>query len=343
MTFNIIYTPNSVNYLLHFIPSLLNCSPYNFCLVSNGCSPRERAILKKTVSQDKRLSYHCYPTNRMQIHGKVLTYLQSRCQEEYFCLMDSDIFATSPFKNLEKIMEKRNLTGLFSAMPIWVKESEYIFQSTFKSMVGTFNHTKKDICIGSTYFAIYNNDHLNQIIQHYGVCFDECSYLTLPKDIQNKLNRLGFPLLSFDTGKVINLFLNEHKFQLKNIKIPALYHIGGTSYETNYQKQSLNWKRKILQMVQQTTLKKVLDKRRDYYFNKRFKGYTKEEIQINYNQRILHRNPTRQHFLKLYLALANQQPLPPPPVFADIEITNNVAITHNLYIENFQKYHKSNQ
>ena len=134
MTFHIIYTPNSVQYLIHFIPSLLEYTTYHFCLVSNGCSPKERAILQKTTNEYERLSYYCFPTNQMQIHGKVLTHLQARCQEEYFCFMDSDIFAIADLQNLEQIIKDKNLAGLFSAMPLWVKWSEYTFNQNFKSI-----------------------------------------------------------------------------------------------------------------------------------------------------------------------------------------------------------------
>lgn len=258
--------------------------------------------------------------------------------------MDSDIFATDALPNLIEIMKKENLTALFSAMPLWVKKSEYIFKPTFKNMVGTFNQADNGDCLGSTYFAIYRNDHLQQIMQHYSACFDECSRSQLSPQIQKALADMGYHQKSFDTGKVINLLLLKHGFKLKNIELPQLCHIGGTSYETTYQSQSLTMSQKIkknlLKSPFQPLAQRFFDYRQMRLFRKRYTDVPREEFEINYNQRVLHRNATRQHFLKLFLALRDKQNMPHPPIFADQEITQNVATAHQQYIENFKKYYK---
>jgi len=344
MTFHIIYTPHSTQYLIHFIPSLLKYTTYNFCLVSNGCLPKERAILKKLSETNERLNYYCFPTNQMQIHGKVVTHLQAKCLEEYFCFMDSDIFSTALFPDLKQTMEKENLTGLFAGMPLWVKESEYTFKPSFKGMLGTFNKMEDSTCIGSTYFAIYKNENLNQIIQHYGVSFDECLRFSLPIDIQQELQQLGYSQNSFDTGKVINLILNKHSFDLKNIEIPELCHIGGTSYETTNQNQRRTSKKQqlkkwLLKGLFKRVLLRYLEGRKERTLKARYTDTSFEEYQINYNQRGLHRGYTRQHFLKLFLALKDNQSLPTAPTFKDIEITRKVAQAHKSYIQNFKNYY----
>lgn len=275
----------------------------------------------------------------MQIHGKVLTHLQARCQDEYFCFMDSDIFATDYLPNLLEIIKQENLTGLFSAMPLWVKKSEYFFKRDFRSMLGVFNQMKYETCIGSTYFAIYNNDSLRQIIQHYNICFDENPRKSLSTEIQRELDKLGYSQTYFDTGKVINLLLNKHKFRLKNIEIPELCHIGGTSYETTYQNQPINKKQAIKKWLLRTPIRSFIQKNEELQLKKRYKNAPVEEYQINHRQRLLHRNSTRQHFLTLFLALKEVLPLPPNPIFEDEEITTNVAYASKLYIENFRKYY----
>lgn len=335
MTFHIIYTSQSVKYLLHFVESFIDNSSYRFCLVSNGCLPKERALLKKVSEQYECLSYYCYPTHHTQIHGRVLTHLQAMCQEQYFCFMDSDIFATGPLPNLEELIKKENLTGLFSAMPIWVKQSEYVFKSNFKIMAGTYNQMQDGTCIGSTYFAIYKNEHLNQIIQHYGISFEECVRLNLPIEIQQELQKMGYHQTIFDTAKVINLLLKKHQLHLKNLEIPQLCHIGGTSYATNPTSSFASRKKILIQKIKNSHLKIIWTKLRAINFKQRFKNVSKEEYQINYNQRILYRNITRQHFLKLYQALKENGKLPQLPVFKDKEISDNLTKAHQKYIEAF--------
>lgn len=345
MTFHIIYTPESVKYLTHFIPSLLEYTTYNLCLVSNGCLPKERAILKKISETNKRLSYYCFPTNQMQIHGKVLTHLQARCNEKYFCFMDSDIFATDIFPDLQEKMKSERLSGMFTGMPLWVKKSEYIFKSNFKAMLGTFNQIENSVCIGSTYFAVYKNDDLNQIIQHYGICFDEIASISLPYNIQKELNKLGYFQTSFDTGKVINILLNKHNYNLQNIEIPELCHIGGTSYETTNQTQQLTSKKqKLKRWLLNSPFKFILiwyiENHKERNLKIRYKHSSKEEYLINYNQRGLHRNFTRKHFLKLFISLSEKKALPDSPKFKDFEISENVTQAHKKYIQNFNKHYK---
>lgn len=345
MNFNIIYTPNSIRYLSHFVANLIShLKNEHLWIISNNCSLKERAIIKKLIEETTSANFSSFPTHQTQHHGKVLDYLQVMNQEEYFCFMDSDIFALSELPDLEKMMRKENLSGLFSAMPLWVKKSEYVFQKKFKSMVGTFNQLEDGQCIGSTYFAIYRNKDLQEIMQYYGVSFEESATVNLPFEIQQKLKKMGFHQSFLDTGKVINLLLAHHGYKLKNIELPQLCHIGGTSYETTYKNQKFTRKQKLLNWLEETPFKELIQKRSmlraEQHFKKRFGNVSKDEYQINYNQRILHRNITRKHFLNLFLALSENKPIPAPPQFKDKEIFENVKMAHENYIQMFKKnYH----
>jgi len=281
----------------------------------------------------------------MNLHGKVIDYLQAKSQDEYFCFMDSDIFAISELPDLEKVMEEENLSGLFSAMPLWVKKSEYIFKNNFRNMLGTYNQLYDGQCIGSTYFAIYKSKHLREIIEYYGASFEESLAKNLSIEIQNQLNKIGFNhTFFFDTGKVINLLLHHHGYKLRNINLPQLCHIGGTSYETTYQSQAVSKRKLISQWIKSTSLKSIFSKlsayRRDKYFKKRFGHVPVQEYDFNYNQRVVHRNATRKHFLSLFLSLSENRVIPEPPDFHDKEISDNVRIAHLSYIDMFKKYYK---
>jgi hypothetical protein len=348
MKFNIIYTPNSIRYLSHFVANLIShLKNEQLWLISNNCSLKERAIIKKLIKKNPSANFSSFPTHQTQHHGKVLDYLQAMNQEEYFCFMDSDIFALSELPDLEKMMRDENLTGLFSAMPLWVKKTEYVFKENFKSMVGTFNQSENGQCIGSSYFAIYRSKDLYEIMQYYGVSFEETATVNLPFEIQQKLKIMGFHQSFFDTGKVINLLLAHHGYKLKNIELTQLCHIGGTSYETTYKNQKLTRKQKLLNWLNETPLKvlvkKVAAHKMEQHFKKRFENMPNAEYRINYNQRILHRNITRKHFLNLFLALSENKPIPVLPQFKDKEIFENVKAAHEDYIQMFKKIFHLNQ
>ena len=343
MKFHIIYTPKSIKYLSYYTKSLCTYLSANFIQVSNNCTLKERSTLKHNAITQEKLNYHCYPTNQMNLHGKVIDYLQAMSQDEYFCFMDSDIFAISELPDLEKVMEEENLSGLFSAMPLWVKKSEYIFKNNFRNMLGTYNQLDDGQCIGSTYFAIYKSKDLREIIEYYGASFEESSAKNLSIEIQNQLNKIGFNQTFFDTGKVINLLLHHHGYKLRNINLPQLCHIGGTSYETTNRSQAVPKRKKISQWIESTTLKSIFSKlfeyRRNQSFKKRFAHVPVQEYDFNYNQRVVHRNTTRKHFLNLFLALSDNKGILEPPDFQDKEINENVRKAHYSYIDMFKKYY----
>ena len=339
MTFNIIYTPNSVKYLSFFIYSLLDYTEYSFRLVSNGCSQKERGILRQMCERHPRLSFWCFPTNTMQRHGKVLNYLQGMTQEEYFCFMDSDIFAISKLPDIKRLMKEEKLSGLFSGMPLWVKSSEYIFKKDFQQLNGTYNQYENGQCLGNTYFAIYKNADLNQLMQHYSISFEEVSVENLLPELYQAIKKVGFVATFFDTGKVLNAFLLKHHFKLANENIQQICHIGGTSYEAIYQNRKEGRTQGLKSFLLTTPLKHLLAKRQQYLFKKRYQNASKKEYQINFNQRILHKTLTRQHFLKLYLALSNNEEVPLPPILEDKEINQRVYKAHHLYIDLFHKYY----
>jgi len=172
VTFNIIYTPNTIQHLSFFIWSLLDNSKLSFRLVSNGCSKKEILELKEICSLSSRLSFFNFPSSRMQTHGIVLNILYHFNKEDYFCFMDSDIFATKPIPDFLLLFESSNLSASFSALPIWVRKRDLIVKSHFNVMFGTNNQTNDNRTLGSSYFAIYKYLDLCEIIKEYKVGFE---------------------------------------------------------------------------------------------------------------------------------------------------------------------------
>ena len=68
-----------------------------FRLVSNSCLPPERRFLEQLSRQDIRLSFWAIPAKTRLPHGHALNYVQAMTRGDYFCFMDSDIFATGCF------------------------------------------------------------------------------------------------------------------------------------------------------------------------------------------------------------------------------------------------------
>jgi len=338
---NIIYTPGTVKYLSFFIWSLLKWSDCSFHLVSNGCHPAEQRYLQNLCAQDKRLEYRAMPTKTSLPHGQVLNYLQAINQLDYFCFIDSDIFATGDFLT-EIMLQLKNYAGTFSGMPIWVKQEEETLPHDFRHMVGTFNRTDKGDCIGSTYVALYDNRALTEIMQSTGISFEEYHWHEIPREIQEKLSNLGLQKDSYDTAKVINLLLLAQGSKLRNLELPNLCHIGGTSFQVHYDNQTLGLKRRLLNQLMRTKLAAPLEaiqqRRTTASYQKRYQASPEAELHLNRQQRSQQRNPVRQYLLLLLNALFQGATLPPLPSTGDQEIDNRLSTTKEQLLLLFEEH-----
>lgn len=338
---NIIYTPGTVKHLSFFVWSLLKWSDCSFRLVANGCQPVERRYLQALCAQDERLEFWAMPTKSSLPHGQVLNYLQAMNSSAHFCFMDSDIFATGDFLT-EIIPQLVAHAGLFSGMPIWVKKEEEVLPHDFRHMVGTFNRTDKEVCLGSTYVALYDNHMLTEIMQSTGIGFEEYRWHEIPKDVQDKLINLGLEKDSYDTGKVLNLLLLSQGSKLLNLELPNLCHIGGTSFQVHYDTQPLSFKRRILNQLMHTKLGyllKMLQKRRTIAnYQKRYQDAPEAEFHLNTKQRSQQRNPVRQYLLLLINALFQSTPIPPLPTMGDKEVDARLSTAKEQLLLLFEEY-----
>ncbi len=227
-TFNIIYTPGVVKCLRLFILSLLKWSDCSFRLVANGCLPEEVHDLRAFCRRYSRLEFLKLPSKTMMKHSSALNYLQMIEPSEYFCFMDPDILATNEFLH-EFTPYLDHYVGVFSGFPIWCKNEEQILPETFPEMFGRHNMTSTGLCIGGTFFAIYNNKVLTELIQSTGISFNKYKWEEIPALYQKPLAQLGLKKNFYDTGKVLNLLLLNQGDSLIFKEIPSLKHIGGIS------------------------------------------------------------------------------------------------------------------
>jgi hypothetical protein len=341
LEFNIIYTPGTVKYLSFFVWSLLKWSDCSFRLVSNGCLSAERRYLQALCRQDERLAFWTMPSKSSLPHGQVLNYLQAMSRADYFCFMDSDIFATGDFlAGLTANLASH--TGVFSGMPIWVKEEEEVMPHAFRHMVGTFNRTDRGVCLGCTYVALYDNHVLTEVMQSTGIGFEEYRWHEIPALAQEFLISLDLRKDSYDTGKVLNLLLLSEGAELLYLDSPALCHIGGTSFQVHYDNQPQSIKGRIVNRLMNSKLGsplKAVRQRRTYAsYQKRYQDAPEAEFHLNARQRSQHRNPVRQYLLRLLNALFQDVPVPPPPVTGDEEIDGRLLEAKKKLMLLFEEY-----
>ena len=230
LTFNIVYIPGSVRYLRLFALSLVDSADCSFRLVSNGCGPDEAHLLRDFCGRSPRLEFLALPYDRMVSHGRALSCLQSQERSAYFCFMDSDILATGQFLN-EFVSLLAQHAGVFSCSPVWCTAEDQVLPATFQRMAGRYNWTEAGVCLGSSYFAIYDNRVLTSLFRSTGIDFRRYLWGELPLDHRSELSRMGLKMGLYDTGKAVNLLLLCRGHQLCFKESPALKHVGGISLE----------------------------------------------------------------------------------------------------------------
>ncbi len=228
LKFNIICTPGATQYAPLFALSLRKWSDCSFRLVANGCPPIEMRLLLEFCEKDPRFEFFALPTKTTMPHGQALSYLQLQERSDSFCFIDSDILATGEFL-VELAPCLGQYAGIFSGSPVWLKNEEKVIPAAFRGMAGRHSRTDENICLGSSYFAIYNNRVLTQTIQSTGICLNRYEWADIPTKYQDQLVQMGLRKAGYDTAKLLNLLLLNQGEYLLFKESPALQHVGGIS------------------------------------------------------------------------------------------------------------------
>ena len=228
LTFHIIYTPGTVRYLLPFVTTLLRWSDCTFRLIANGCAEAEQKQLQDFCHGRRRLEYLALPTPTMYRHGAALNELQRRNQSPYFCFMDSDILACGDFMATFAGSLGR-YAGIFSGIPLHCTEDDLMSRAEWSNVWGEQVLNPGGPIPGGSYFAIYDQRLITQLMRNTKVDFSAVRWPNLPSPVRRKLTAIGFEKAAYDTGKVLNLLLQAEDHKVIFQHSAQLQHIGGIS------------------------------------------------------------------------------------------------------------------
>jgi len=316
-TFNIIYTPGNVKHLRLFSLSILKWSDCSLRLVSNGCAPEESNMLELLCQKHKRLEFFKLPFDNIIKHGAALSYLQKLEKSDYFCFMDSDILATNNFMD-DFIPYIDKYSGIFSGTAIWMKEEMQVMKKSYPRIGGRFNRTTDGLCLGSTFFAIYNNKDLTGLLDDTNITFNKYhGWNKVPDKVHEELIKLGMKAKVYDTGKLINILLESRGARLIFKHTHKLYHIGGLS----------SLLVGPLAAVPKKGLKRILKKIPKLLLKINRRGHAKNVITDQEKKVIKYdRRDVADYFMRNLHALFNDKPL-----------NTALSIDDQLVMENVQK------
>lgn len=225
---NIIYVRGTVDLLLPLLKSFLEGDPYQFRLVSNGCSKIEENTIKSFVAKQSECVFYSMQSNTVLDHPTVLNHLLQIEESPYFIFMDSDIVLKKPSLN-SWLLQLEKYDAIFTGIPVWHSLENSKMPPEFNIVEGRYLYNHSSQFIGLSYCAAYHTQKLKSYIESSGIGFDSYFFRQLSKEYQERLKLVDFEKYHYDTGKVLNTFYQMDGANMAYIEVPEILHIGGVS------------------------------------------------------------------------------------------------------------------
>jgi hypothetical protein len=228
VTFNVLFTPGTPERLLPFALSLLQSPGARLRLVSNGCGPQERELLRAVVESDARLSHYTLPGRSPIEHGPALNHLFEAFPEAYFAIADSDVIARGDWLSGLLPMAP-DQAAVFSGTPVWLTGSETVLRPGTSFFRGLQNVLEDGTVVGSTFVAVYERAAVEEQWSRLPRGMETVHERAVPAETRAAMRARGWGFTIFDTCRLLNLELMLAGYALENRDPPQLHHVGSYS------------------------------------------------------------------------------------------------------------------
>ena len=332
MELNVIYTPGAVRYMAFFALSLLEHSACQVRLVSNGCDVTERRLLAQLADSQVDMSYHEIPCPQMLPHHDALKHLHALSDGDFFCFVDSDLLATGPFMD-ELLPLIEGSSAVCSGAPVWVSPRDQVLPKDFRMMSGIHSRAHDGICLGSTFFAIYDNRLLTRVMQESGLGFNSYRWDEIPVAEKVLLAKKGLQHDYYDTAKVLSLALTVRGYPLAYRDSDYLHHIGGASLHELNDAGDPSLISRAADLLAIGPLATLLEARRTRRAYPWLKGFSAEESEAIVRRRRGQRNPVRKYFAELLMHLHDGTGRPAMPDTSNIAVNTRMMTATEAIVE----------
>jgi hypothetical protein len=228
--FNIVWTGSVFPYLRHFVASQLRHSDARFRFVANGCPRNQVEIMEEfATTNTDRVTEVFVSSTSMERHGAALdAVLEARDDGDYFCFVDPDILAEQPFIRPFADALEDGCAGVTSGRGIWI--DDVTVPPGHRGVPGEYFYSPDGYLFGSPHFAMYRMEPLRETMSRWGAGFGSVGGGDLTQRARAALVEAGHEYWLYDTGKIVNILLQEDGNRLCHFEHPALLHIGGMSH-----------------------------------------------------------------------------------------------------------------
>jgi hypothetical protein len=227
--FNVVWTGSVFTYLRYFVASQIHFSDARYRFVANGCPPEQVELMERfRAKRPERVVEILETSARMRPHGFSLDRVRTlRDDGEFFCFVDPDILAQGPF--LAPFVDAlETCAGITSGRGVW--RDDDVVPVGHPGVSGEYFYSQDGFLFGSPHFAMYHRAPLEATAERWGLGFGLGGGPGLSEEARDRLARSGHDYIMYDTGKLMNTFLQEDGNVLCHAEHPNLMHIGGLSH-----------------------------------------------------------------------------------------------------------------
>ena len=228
LVFNVVWTGTVFTYLRSFVASQMYYCDARYRFVANGCPPDQIEQMHQfRAGWPDRVVEVLETSDAMRPHGASLDSVQAlRNDGPFFCTIDPDILALGPF--LAPFVEALDsCAAITSGRGVW--RDDDVVPAGHPGVSGEYFYSQDGFLFGSPHFAIYRRAPLDATTRRWGVRFGEGG-AGLSDAARDRLARSGHDYFIYDTGKLVNIFLQEDGNVLRHVEHPNLMHVGGLSH-----------------------------------------------------------------------------------------------------------------
>jgi hypothetical protein len=226
--FNVVWTGSVFPYLRHFVASQMRHSGARFRFVANGCPPDQVRLMEQSAAASDRVVEVFVSSTTMERHGASLdAVLKARDDGEFFCFVDPDILAERPYLPTFVEALDEGCAGVTSGKGIWT--DDVVVPAGHPGVPGECFYSHDGYLFGSPHFAMYRREPLRETVARWGAGFGSAGG-ELTEGAKAALAAAGHRYWIYDTGKIVNILLQEDGHRLCHREHPALLHIGGMSH-----------------------------------------------------------------------------------------------------------------
>jgi hypothetical protein len=227
--FNIVWTGSVFTYLRYFVASQIAQSDARFRFLGNGCPPEQLQLMERFAQRYPDRVVEVLETSpEMVNHGAALDRVRERRDDgEFFCFIDPDILARGPFVGAFADALDGSCAAVTSGRGVWLDDDRV--PPGHPGVAGEHFYSQDGFLFGSPHFAMYRRAPLDATIERWGVTFVSAGG-DLSDAAKDRLRDAGHDYFIYDTGKLVNIFLQGDGNRFCHFEHPDLMHIGGLSH-----------------------------------------------------------------------------------------------------------------